>query len=387
MSKRALDSRNDTGGVYWTCNSCHEINLREKHRCKRCKRQQGSVKKAKSDMGWAEAIDPVSKHVYYYNSLTGVSQWTRPLELDRDSEHQTASNTGWFGRGKSGAGERYMQDNERYLGRTARRQQETLESQPHHTEHAGSYNIWYGTYSGEYNKNRGAAAVDAATSRCVVERDAGETNADHRVNTDNASYFCMHFAKGTCVKGADCTFFHRVPAPVDDGFMDNSVDCFGRVRHAEHREDMEGTGSFNKPSRTLYVGQLRKESYDTSDALVGTLWRHFGEWGEVEHISLLKDKPVAFVRYRMRSSAEFAREAMKGQSLDRREVLAVKWAHDDPNVKAQKEAAEADLKAAVMAAHAKQEAQREEKQGCLHEETDIEEAKAQALSRLLGKLV
>ena len=56
-------------------------------------------------------------------------------------------------------------------------------------------------------------------------------------------------------------------------------------------------------------------------------------------------------------------------------------------MKAQKEAAEADLKAAVMAAHAKQEAQREEKQGCLHEETDIEEAKAQALSRLLGKLV
>ena len=36
-----------------------------------------------------------------------------------------------------------------------------------------------------------------------------------------------------------------------------------------------------------------------------------------------------------RSNAEFAKEAMLGQSLDKKEVLAIRWAFDDPNPVAQ----------------------------------------------------
>ena len=37
------------------------------------------------------------------------------------------------------------------------------------------------------------------------------------------------------------------------------------------------------------------------------------------------------MRYRLRISAEFAKEAMANQALDDEEVLSIRWAYDDPN--------------------------------------------------------
>ncbi|KAJ1541257.1 Pre-mRNA-splicing factor, partial [Nowakowskiella sp. JEL0078] len=61
--------------------------------------------------------------------------------------------------------------------------------------------------------------------------------------------------------------------------------------------------------------------------------RHFELWGEIENIRILEAKAVAFVRYKYRVHAEFAKEAMFGQSLDKNEVLNVRWATEDPNPK------------------------------------------------------
>ena len=61
------------------------------------------------------------------------------------------------------------------------------------------------------------------------------------------------------------------------------------------------------------------------------LLKHFGEWGEIEHIRYLTGRGTAFVRYRYRANAEFAKEAMLGQSLEHNEILLVKWANDDPH--------------------------------------------------------
>lgn len=44
---------------------------------------------------------------------------------------------------------------------------------------------------------------------------------------------------------------------------------------------------------------------------------------------------IAFVRYRLRTNCEFAKEAMQNQALDGEECLNLKWAYDDPNPKAQ----------------------------------------------------
>ena len=55
----------------------------------------------------------------------------------------------------------------------------------------------------------------------------------------------------------------------------------------------------------------------------------------VENINVIWNKSIAFVRYRQRISAEFAKEAMANQALDDEEILMVRWAYDDSNKVAQ----------------------------------------------------
>mmetsp|Transcript_6729 Transcript_6729/g.10012 ORF Transcript_6729/g.10012 Transcript_6729/m.10012 type:complete len:291 (+) Transcript_6729:125-997(+) len=166
--------------------------------------------------------------------------------------------------------------------------------------------------------------------------------------TSGRGCFCLHFARGLCVRGQDCVYYHRIPTPEDDRLLDRAHDCFGRERHREHRDDRGGVGSFRDPSRTLYVGGLTKAKYTDDDTLTERLHHHFGEWGEVESINFIPRLLIAFVRYRLRSACEFAREAMAGQALDARELLNVRWACEDPNPRAQAANAASDL-AAVRA--------------------------------------
>lgn len=48
----------------------------------------------------------------------------------------------------------------------------------------------------------------------------------------------MHFARGCCSEGANCRFYHRVPNMDECKLIENSKDIFGRMRFANHREDM-----------------------------------------------------------------------------------------------------------------------------------------------------
>ena len=91
---------------------------------------------------------------------------------------------------------------------------------------------------------------------------------------------------------------------------------------------MSGVGSFEKENRTIYVGNVSIR--DKSEAVVA---KHFSEWGDIDYIRILEGKGVSFVRFRFRSCAEFAKEAMFGQCLDDTEVLNVRWATEDPNPK------------------------------------------------------
>jgi len=71
-----------------------------------------------------------------------------------------------------------------------------------------------------------------------------------------------------------------------------------------------------------------------------------------QYLRVIHDKAIAFVTYYLRSSAEFAKEAMCDQHLGHGEVLNVRWATEDPNprAKAQKyEDTEGQMLAAVRA--------------------------------------
>ncbi|KAI8587332.1 hypothetical protein BDZ88DRAFT_384823, partial [Geranomyces variabilis] len=190
-------------------------------------------------------------------------------------------------------------------------------------EQGGSFNIWYNRWQGEGRRHK---ALEKAERRCNMKKDSGYTKAQP------GSIFCIHFSRGCCSRGDQCQYWHRPPIPADR--EDQTHDCFGRERFREDRDDMGGIGSFERDNRTLYVGNIKAPTTEMEEIVR----RHFGDWGEIEHLNILHHKNVAFVRYVRRYNAEFAREAMYGQSLDSNEVLNVRWATEDPNphVKANK---------------------------------------------------
>jgi hypothetical protein len=197
-------------------------------------------------------------------------------------------------------------------------------------------NLWTGKPLAGKRKQFGeqAAAPIAAPHRCCVSTDAGTTRANSSSSSSSSSSFiCLHFARGECARGADCTYLHRVPSADDERQRPVTEDIFGRDRHATERQDMGGVGSFNRDNRTLYVaGFQRTAALQTDAQLEAALRAEFAEWGAVRSVRLQSLRLVAFVEYELRVSAEFAKEAMHQQCLrGSNQVLNVRWSTEDPN--------------------------------------------------------
>lgn len=205
------------------------------------------------------------------------------------------------------------------------------------------FNIWYNKWSGG-DREDALSSKHQAKGRCNVALDSGYTKADKVPG----SYFCLFFARGLCPKGQDCQYLHRLPnsrigkeGGLGDIFPSN-VDCFGRDKFSDYRDDMGGVGSFMRVNRTLYVGRIH-----VTDDIEEVVARHFQEWGQIERTRVLPSRGVAFVTYVHLANSEFAKEAMAHQSLDHNETLNVRWATVDPNPVAQKrEAAKIEEQAA-----------------------------------------
>jgi hypothetical protein len=221
------------------------------------------------------------------------------------------------------------------------------------------FNIWYNKWSGGDREDKYISKAHAA-GRCNIAKDSGYTKADKIPG----SYFCLFFARGLCPRGAECEYLHRLPT-VHDLFNPN-VDCFGRDKFSDYRDDMGGVGSFMRQNHTLYVGRIH-----VSDDIEEIVARHFAEWGQVERsmfppflelmdpvsdmgtVRVLNSRGVGFVTYSNEANAQFAKEAMAHQSLDHNEILNVRWATQDPNPVAQardKRRVEEQAAAAIRAA-------------------------------------
>lgn len=188
------------------------------------------------------------------------------------------------------------------------------------SHHSSDYNIWYSKKLGDrFAKEDRVKAL----ARCCVSTDAGYTKAD--IGNKDSS-ICIFFARGLCVNGSSCSYHHRLPTEEDEVKLDITHDIFGRERHKNYRDDMGGVGSFSRENRTLYISGIKRGSTN-EDVLI----RHFIEWGELEYVRVVWEKSIAFVKYRLRVSAEFAKEAMQNQSLEDNEVLDIRWSNEDPN--------------------------------------------------------
>ena len=97
---------------------------------------------------------------------------------------------------------------------------------------------------------------------------------------------------------------------------DNLRDVFGRTRHASHKDNMTGIGSFNKECRTIFVHGIPvpQEEENPLKAATQLIYKLFSKWGEIEDIAIsqkgVRGGNRAFIKYAHRYYAEFAREAM-----------------------------------------------------------------------------
>lgn len=195
--------------------------------------------------------------------------------------------------------------------------------------HGTTYNIWYNKNAGERRHSREKAQ---ATTRCNIAKDGGITKGSTR--EWDGTFICLKFARGCCPFGYDCSWIHTLPSDEFESNLETTKDCFGREKHEHVRDDQSGVGSLSadpQTARTLYVGGI-----SVTPDLQSVVYEHFKEWGEIDNVRVLHSKGVAFVRYKNRSSAEFAKEAMQNQALDNNEILNVRWATDDPNPWVQK---------------------------------------------------
>lgn len=99
----------------------------------------------------------------------------------------------------------------------------------------------------------------------------------------------MYFARGCCTEGVNCKFYHRIPQEEDLQIADEDHlrDLFGRARHATHKEDFSGIGSFAKECRTLLITDIKlpTDSLTPVRDMVRVVYEHFSPWGEIEDIS------------------------------------------------------------------------------------------------------
>lgn len=215
--------------------------------------------------------------------------------------------------------------NSQASGRNARRQiSQPVGPQRSENFPGKTYNIWYNKNVGERGHFREKIP---ATTRCSITEDSGTTKGSSR--QWDGTYICLKFSRGCCLLGYECSWIHNLPSDEFESTLDTTKDCFGRERHEHVRDDQSGVGSFSsdeQTAKTLYVGGISV----TSD-LQSIVYRHFKEWGEIDNVRVLQSKGVAFVRYKNRSNAEFAKEAMQSQALDNKEILNIRWATEDPN--------------------------------------------------------
>lgn len=69
------------------------------------------------------------------------------------------------------------------------------------------------------------------------------------------------------------------------GLFNPTVDCFGRNKHSDYRDnydDMGSVDSFMQQNHTLYIGRTH-----VSEDIEEIVARHFAEWDQIERIRVL----------------------------------------------------------------------------------------------------
>ncbi|CAH01740.1 active spliceosome conformation promoter CWC2 [Kluyveromyces lactis] len=203
-----------------------------------------------------------------------------------------------------------------------------------------AFNVWYNKWS----QGQSGSTRFVTPYSLDPENDSGITKGDK----EGRIHFCLYFAKGMCCLGKNCRYLHHIPEPDDFARLalhSSALDCFGREKFADYRDDMGGVGSFKKPNRVLYVGGITGALNNKTlkpHQIENRVKYKFGKLGELDSVRYVESKNCAFVKFKLQCNSEFTKEAMGNQTLliptdkewDLRKEgtgLLVKWANEDPN--------------------------------------------------------
>jgi hypothetical protein len=302
---------------------------------------------------WVMFIDPDSGNTYFYNTETSETSWEDPSPPVGASLYQEVLNVAGAA-SKSVDTEEFLDEVEKnfylkveidreidrgtppYLSedwrtRPARKQAERDTSKFSYKEGSEFYNIWYHKYTGD---RFDGTIREAASTICDPWSDSGWTEGDKK--NSETPVFCLWFAKGCCTKGPSCRYKHHIPTREVDRSLDQMIDVFGRERHASHKDDMGGVGSFMKECKCLYVSEIQidREQPDCIQRLEAQMWKLFHPWGPIESIRIIPNKLIAFIKFEYRAAAEFAKVACADQPVGLSKAINVRWAFEDPNPRA-----------------------------------------------------
>eukprot|EP00466_Bigelowiella_natans_P014300 jgi/Bigna1/85241/estExt_fgenesh1_pg.C_30044 len=217
----------------------------------------------------------------------------------------------------------------------------------------GVYNIWHDKMSHcrEYYSEQGPTR-EAARTRCVPDRDVGYTKADLLgLVGPPQGFLCFFFAKGMCKEGEGCRYFHRVPTEYDEYHCPTTHNIFGYLRDA-YRKNLKGRGSILREDGQKTLMEENKYNYGNRGegeypaGYMRRCWRllhdGFSEWGPVRKILVIPQDGVAYIEYFWRTSAEFAKDAMRYQYLNPADpvkdgIMQVTWKAEEISDKASAE--------------------------------------------------
>mmetsp|Transcript_31585 Transcript_31585/g.75709 ORF Transcript_31585/g.75709 Transcript_31585/m.75709 type:complete len:349 (-) Transcript_31585:165-1211(-) len=304
---------------------------------------------------WVELWDAATLTPYYFNVETGQSSWSDPAPEAISFGAATrpilppvkppAGDPPQLGDKLFGTGAKPRQTKSGVLP-PARQQVKPTENVGY-VEGFDEFNAWYQKYENDrFNKKD----REPATHTCNPEMDVGWTQADLKLKAGKkGSVFCIYFAMGRCNKGHMCQYYHRIPTPEDQAELESAVDIFGRTRFGTDKEDMGGVGNFMRDQRTLFVTDYTIPWVrDPIGAATVALRKLFSRFGELDEVRALQRNGVAFVRYKHRCSAEFAKIALNDQKIDNlTKRLTVRWAADHEAPQTQKAPAPGPAKPAV----------------------------------------
>uniref|UniRef100_A0A7S0DRQ5 Uncharacterized protein n=1 Tax=Amorphochlora amoebiformis TaxID=1561963 RepID=A0A7S0DRQ5_9EUKA len=299
-------------------------------------------------VGWEALKEPSSGKIYYHNLATGATQWEAPSAPAKEAEGPSTSDAfpehkgEWQTEVDKSSGRMYY-FHTKTMETTWERPVDYKGPEPHfvtqklHTAVGDADDKKKGRVLSEWvdfsdlleedDGNLETSPLNERITRAVTRCDLRTDTMDTEGSNLGSPWVCVHFARGDCENGKTCAYLHRAPTRKDSDSCDPKRDIFGRRRRINRDGDLCGVNNTlcipNIPSNLKQGGWGKISSVLKSE---------IGRYAPIKAIRPKPDHKIVFIEFQYRCGAEFAKEAMRGQTIHLPGipsfVIHLRWATD-----------------------------------------------------------